>query len=229
MAVATVINERKNACPDQPAKTRVVIIDDHPIVVRGISELLEGATAFTVAGSALNVREAVAIVAELQPDMAILDLRLGQDLAPDVMSLLKEAAPNIKIVILTAYDDGALLQGCLARGAGAVLLKDASGLDLIAALDEVLNGGQVVDKRLTSRGHRQIEQDLYEQGGFERLSDREHDILRLLARGLNTREMATELTLMPNTVRSYTQAVLGKLQSKNRVMALATARRLRLV
>jgi len=219
----------QRAKPESGDARRVVIIDDHPIVVRGVSAILAQSEEFTVVAAALNLREALDAVAAFQPDLAILDLRLGDVLAPDVMPRLLELAPHMKLVILTAYDDGALLESCLARGASAVLLKDASGLDLITALERVLEGGRVVDPRLTSRTYRQCEINLYEQGGFERLSAREHEILRLLARGLNTREMAAELSLMPNTIRSYTQAVLGKLQSKNRVMALANARRLRLI
>jgi DNA-binding NarL/FixJ family response regulator len=215
--------------PGRETAKRIVIIDDHPIVVRGVADILAQSDEFVVVATALNLQEAIEAVRNSQPDLAILDLRLGQELAPDVIPRLLEVAPDLKLAILTAYDDGALLASCLAQGASAVILKDASGLDLVSTLRRVFAGERVVDPRLASPAHRRSENGRYGEGGFERLSAREHEILRLLARGLNTREMASELSLMPNTVRSYTQAVLGKLQSKNRIMALATARRLRLI
>jgi two-component system nitrate/nitrite response regulator NarL len=93
----------------------------------------------------------------------------------------------------------------------------------------VLNGARVIDPRFNAQARQDARQEAYVEGGYQRLSDRELEVLRLLSRGLSTRAMAGELGLMPNTIRSYTQSILEKLQANNRVMALATARRLRLI
>lgn len=207
---------------------RIVVIDDHPIVLQGIRALLAETPTLEVVATAVSVDEAIAAVVREQPDLAVLDLRLGDALAPDVMERLLAACPSIKIAVLTAFGDAALLEACRVKGASALLLKETSGLDLVRALREVLAGGTVIDPRLDLNGSRQ-RAPMFVEGGYEKLSEREYDVLLLLARGMNTREIAAELALMPNTVRSYVQTVLGKLQSKNRVMALATARRLKLI
>ena len=207
----------------------VLIADDHPIVLRGVREILASAGDFDVVATAVTGQEVLDACAAHPADIALLELRLGETLAPDLIEDIVARRPGILVVILTAFADAALLESCLARGARGVLLKDASGLDLVAALRSVAEGEIVVDPRLRTMRASRDDRDLYDEGGFDRLSEREHEVLRLLAQGMNTREMAAELGLMTNTVRSYVQNVLEKLQSKNRVMALATARKLRLI
>lgn len=207
----------------------VAIADDHPIVLHGVRGILDEAPDFTVVGTAVSRAEAVKLCAERTVDILLLDLRLGDTLAPDFMETLADLYPDMKVVILTAFVDAALLEACLARGARGVVLKDASGLDLVGSLRSVAAGEVVVDGRLRASRSRRDEQERYLEGGFDKLSEREHEVLRLLSRGMNTREMAGELGLMTNTVRSYVQNILEKLQSRNRVMALATARKLRLI
>ncbi|MEJ1160566.1 response regulator transcription factor [Prosthecomicrobium sp. N25] len=208
---------------------RVVVVDDHPIVLRGVADMIGDAPEFEVVGTAQDARQALQKAETTRPDLILLDLRLKDDLATDLIGLLKEQAPGARIVILTAYDDGEAIRECLKRGASGVLLKDASTLDLVRALRSILGGARVVDPRLTGRERRDARDEDYIEGGYQRLSERELEVLRLLARGLSTREMAAELALKPNTIRSYTQSILEKLQANNRVMALANARRLRLI
>ena len=205
---------------------RVLLIDDHPIVLHGVQHLLAGSSEFEVVGECTTAEDGVAAARREQPDLVILDLRIADVLAPDVCTRLRSAAPAARIVILTAFDDDALLQACLQRGAAGVLLKDALGLDLVDALRRVLGGETVLDKRLHRPSH-----SLQESGDhvFEPLTQREYDVLRLMARGLIGKEIAGELSLAPNTVRSYAQSVLSKLHASNRVQALATAKRLRLL
>jgi DNA-binding NarL/FixJ family response regulator len=204
----------------------VLLIDDHPIVLHGVQHLLAGSPEFEVVAECTTAEDGVAAARREQPDLVILDLRIADVLAPDVCTRLRSAAPAARIVILTAFDDDALLQACLQRGAAGVLLKDALGLDLVDALRRVLGGETVLDKRLNRASH-----SLHESGDhvFEPLTQREYDVLRLMARGLIGKEIAGELSLAPNTVRSYAQSVLSKLHASNRVQALATAKRLRLL
>jgi DNA-binding NarL/FixJ family response regulator len=204
-------------------RSRTLLIDDHPIVLHGVRHLLADSPEFEVVGESTSAEEGVRAARREQPDLVVLDLRIAEVLAPDVCTRLRLAAPAARIVILTAFDDGPLLQACLRAGARGVLLKDAHGLDLLAALRRVQVGETVIDKRLAEPRR------LADEGAIEPLTAREYEVLRLMAQGLIAREIASELSLAPNTVRSYSQSVLSKLRANNRVQALATAKRLRLL
>lgn len=204
--------------------TSVLLIDDHPVVLQGVRHLLAEASDFEVIAECTSADEGLEVARGSQPDLVVLDLRIGDRLAPDVCFRLRRFVPGAKVVILTAFDDSALLQACLQAGAAGVLLKDTLGLELVRALRRVRDGEQVLDERL---GRPSMVQD----GGelYEPLTPREHEILGLMARGLVGKEIANELNLAPNTVRSYAQSVLSKLHARSRVQALATAKRLRLL
>jgi DNA-binding NarL/FixJ family response regulator len=204
---------------------RVLLIDDHPIVLQGVRHILSGSDEFQVVAESTSADEGVQAARREQPDLVVLDLRIAEVLAPEVCTRLRSAVPSARIVILTAFDDEALLRACLNAGATGVLLKDAQGLDLVATLTRVRAGETVIDTRLTAPR-------ALKDGGdevFEPLTPREHDVLRLMARGLVGKEIAGELSLAPNTVRSYAQSVLSKLHASNRIQALTTAKRLRLI
>jgi DNA-binding NarL/FixJ family response regulator len=190
--------------------------------------MLQSTQRFSIVGEATSAELAVDIAAREQPDLVVLDLRVGEALAPDICMKVREVAPGTRVVILTAFDDEWLLRACVAEGAVGVLLKDMHGLDLVGALERVVEGQMVVDQRL----HVTDTQRARGEGtsaAYEPLSVREHQILRLLTRGLTSKEMAEELGLTQNTVRGYTQSVLTKLHVTNRVQALTTAQRLRLI
>jgi two-component system, NarL family, nitrate/nitrite response regulator NarL len=207
--------------------SRVLLVDDHPVVLQGIGQMLRSSDRFQVIGEATSAEQALEIGAREQPDLVVLDLRVGDALAPDICIGLHAVAPNARIVILTAFDDEPLLRACVAAGAVGVLLKDMHGLDLIGALKRVSDGQLVVDERIhvTDAPSARAEGSV----NYEPLTPREHQILRLLTRGLTSKEMAEELGLTQNTVRGYTQSVLTKLHVTNRVQALTTAQRLRLI
>ena len=207
--------------------SRVVLIDDHPIVLHGVRHLLADASDFDVLAECTTADDGVAAARRGQPDLVLLDLRIADVLAPDVCTRLRSAAPGARVVILTAFDDEVLLQACLKGGAAGVLLKDAHGLDLLEALRRIRAGETVIDKRLNPRPRALHDTD--NDDVFEPLTQREYEVLRLMARGLIGKEIAGELSLAPNTVRSYAQSVLSKLHATNRVQALATAKRLRLL
>jgi DNA-binding NarL/FixJ family response regulator len=199
----------------------IVIADDHPIVLQGVSRVISEAPGFRLLGQAQTADECLSVVEDTQPDALVLDLRLGDTLACDICAAVKLRAPDTKVVIFTAFDgDLELLESCLSNGASSVLIKDAHQLDLVRALREVLKGNDVIDPRVARHA---------DAPEYERLSPREHEVIRLLALGMTSKEIADELFLSTNTVRSYSQSILSKLRARNRVQALATARRLRLI
>jgi len=211
-------------------RSRVLVVDDHPVVLQGVRHLLTGAGDFEVAAESTSADEGLAAARREQPDLILLDLRIADVLAPDVCTRLRLAAPRARVVILTAFDDEALLRACLQAGAAGILLKDAHGLDLVQALRRVQAGETVLDERIDARRLGRPQPLRTDEGAiYEPLTPREHTVLRLMVQGLTSKEIGEELSLAPNTVRSYTQSLLSKLHARNRIQALATAKRLRLL
>jgi len=202
----------------------VAVTDDHPIVVRGLLQLLEGSH-FHVQWHASTVAECLTSCRTQPPAILILDLRIGTELGSDVLTELPRIAPGMKTIILTGHDDGQLLRLCLDRGARAIVLKDARDLNLAEVLDRVLADEIVIDARL-----KELTQDRPSgANGAGLLTEREHEILRLVARGMTSREIGTSLFLSNNTIRSYVQNLLTKLNSHTRIEAVSEARRRRLI
>lgn len=207
----------------------VLVVDDHPVVLNGIAQILRSSPGFEVVATAGSGRKAIQLAERYQPEIVLLDLRLPDLPAPNICQQLRLRVPKAKIVILTAYDDRPVLLACQAAGATGIVLKDAREMDLLQVLRDVYSGKTVLDRRIMpgKRGSEVIWDE--EQGVYSALTPREYDVLCLLAEGKTTDDISRELQLTRNTVRSYTQAVLGKLQARSRVEALAVARRLKLI
>lgn len=205
----------------------VLLVDDHPIVLKGLRELLVGRDVHIV-GEVTTGQACLEAAGRSPPDVVVLDLRLPDRLAPDICRELRRLVPATKVVVLTGFDDEALLGACLTEGATGLLLKDVSDLDLLAILERILQGEVVLDPRLdfltASNGDaRTVPLDT------AGITQREYDVLRLVARGMTAAEIAAELHLAVNTVRSYVQSILEKTGTHTRIEALAEARRLRLI
>ncbi len=209
------------------AKATVALVDDHPIVIRGLRELLVGSR-FSVVWQAQSRDECLALGKQVDPDVIILDLRIGDDLAPDVYRALRANGSNARCVILTGHEDIALLRACLELGASGILLKDTLELEIVQALTRVMSGAVVLDPRLKTLAGPEAGR---RRSGTEEadLTARERDVLCLVERGMTSRQISASLDLSLNTVRSYVQSVLMKLDAHTRVEAIATARRLRLM
>jgi DNA-binding NarL/FixJ family response regulator len=202
---------------------RVAVIDDHPVVIAGIEQLLRGSRCRVVA-KATNRRDAISAIQATHPDVIVLDLRVGQDLAPDICGEFARERIDIPVLILTGHEDRLLLEACIDAGATGVLLKDISEPSvLVQALERVREGERVLDCRLEAQPMKRVKTP------FLDFTAREYEMLRLLARGMTSREIAAELFLSVNTVRSYVQSLLAKLDARNRIEAVAIARENRLI
>jgi DNA-binding NarL/FixJ family response regulator len=207
---------------------RILVVDDHPVVVVGVRNLLAAHPDLQVVGEAAEPVAAVRLAEELKPDAVVLDLRMGGRFAPETAAAVKAVAPTCKVLVHTSSEENAPVRAALRAGADGAVFKD--GQDLVTALRAVLDGGDVyLDERLRS-----------ERGGGARggdagqsmvgpLSPREYDVLCALALGQSTREIAQELHLAESTVRSYTKALLTKLGVRSRIEARAVARRSQLI
>ena len=201
------------------AQRTVVVVDDHPIVISGMKLLLSGSRFFRLAGEGRTGAEAILRCEQLRPDVLLLDLRLPDLPAATICQRVKERNPDTAIVILTAHPEETALRGCIKAGASGCLFKDISEQNLLAALMQVAHGRTVVDPRVAGAMVRRSDRV---RGAA--LTDREHEVLEMLARGLTTQEIAEGLQVSANTVKSHTRALFTKFEAHNRVQALAIAR-----
>ncbi|WP_174720380.1 response regulator transcription factor [Amycolatopsis sp. BJA-103] len=201
-----------------PSPVTVLVVDDHPVVRDGVSLLLRYDPAMTVVGSAETGRAAIQRAGELKPVLILLDLRLPDMLAPEVIAELRRVHPAGRIVVFTAHGDHQGVRAALDSGAHGCLLKDVAGTDLVAALRQVLKGDRVVDPRIfPDDGQRS---DALARSGLTR---REYEVLRLAAQGQTNPEIAESTGLARNTVKTYLQSALHKLGARNRVEAIGKA------
>lgn len=200
--------------PARPTTVRVMVVDDHPVVRDGVALLLRTDPGFTVVGGASTGRAAVEAVADVAPDVVLLDLRLPDGPIPPVVAGLLERRPGLRVVVFTAHGERHAVRAALDAGAHGCLLKDAGTTDLVAALRAVLRGERVVDPRADPGAA---------ATGTPELTRREFEVLRLAAQGNTNPEIATATGLARNTVKTYLQTTLQKLGARNRVEAIAIA------
>jgi DNA-binding NarL/FixJ family response regulator len=208
----------------------VLIADDHPLVAHGIERVLAATTdEFEVVAACHSGQETLEVAARRRPDLILLDVRLGDMNGSDVCRHLGTDAPRSKVVMLTAFDDTENLRRCLEAGAAGVLLKGTLDLDLVQALRDVRDGQMVIDAGI-ARALEAASGILTPNGTtVPQLRPREVDVLRLMAAGMTTRDIASDLDLTVNTVRTYTQALLEKLGAHTRVQAIVFAQQLQLI
>ncbi len=195
-----------------------MVVDDHPVVRDGVALLLRGEPSLVVVGSAESGRTALERAPELAPDLVLLDLRLPDMLAPEIVVGLREVVPEARIVVFTAHGDHHGVQAALDAGAHGALLKDVAATDLVDALRRVLHGERVTDPRM-------VPGDVNRGAALARsgLTRREYEVLRLAAQGRTNPEIAETTGLARNTVKTYLQAALHKLGARNRVEAIGKA------
>ncbi|MDN5857428.1 MAG: response regulator transcription factor [Pseudonocardia sp.] len=197
---------------------RIMVVDDHPVVRDGVALLLRSEPALVVVGSAESGRAAIEGAPGLAPDLVLLDLRLPDMLAPEVVTQLRVVVPAAKVVVFTAHGDHAGVEAALDAGAHGALLKDAAATDLVAALRRVLRGERVTDQRIGPKAS--ADPSALARSGLTR---REYEVLRLAAQGCTNPEIADLTGLARNTVKTYLQGALHKLGARNRVEAIGKA------
>jgi len=203
---------------------KVLIVDDHNVVRKGIRALLETEPGITVVGEAGDGEDAVHKALALKPDVVLMDLVMPKLDGVRATRELKEKLPGVKILVLTSFAEDKRIVEAIEAGALGYLLKDSSPEDLLRAIREVHRGESSlhpkVAQRLISRlrgGERERE--------WKELSERELAVLRLIARGLSNREIAKELGISEPTVRTHVSNILRKLHLKSRTQAALYALR----
>ena len=198
---------------------RLVLIEDHQALREGL-ELLLGREGIEVLGTAGSAQEGQELVEQLDPDVALIDIRLGEDSGIDLTAKLVDADPERRIMLYTGSSEIDLLISGLDSGARGYALKDGAPSELTTALTTVAEGGTYVDPRLhpalLSRRATQTQKSL---------SKREREIMDLLAQGLTGEQVAERLFLSPETIKTHIRNAMNKLEANTRVHAIAIALR----
>lgn len=194
-------------------RIRLMIVDDHKVVRAGLRQLLEEAGDIEIVGEAGSAAEALACAAGAKPDVALLDLRLGDAQGAEVCRELKRRFPELRALALTSYLDDETVLNAVAAGVDGYLLKEIDGPDLAVAIRRVAAGGACLDPRVARKLIEQVKPALNPLG---KLTLQERKLVGLIAEGKTNKEIGVELGLGEKTVRNYLTAVMQKLNVKRR-------------
>ena len=204
---------------------RVLLVDDHEVVRRGIRQLLDDVEGLSVVGEAGTAADALERVSTTKPDVAVLDVRLPDGSGIGVCREIRSRHPEVRCLMLTSYADDEALFSAIMAGASGYVLKQIHGNDLVEAVERVGRGESLLDPAVTSRVLERLRQ-LGPDDELSQLSDQERRILDLIAAGRTNREIGQELFLAEKTVKNYVSNLLAKLGMSRRTEAAVYAARL---
>lgn len=198
---------------DERGPIRVMLVDDHEVVRRGIVTAIDSSAALTVVGEASSVVEATRRLPAIRPDVLVVDLQLPDGTGIDVMRAARELNPEQDMLVLTSFDDDAALRESRAAGAAGLILKSARSKDIVSAIETVHGGGTV-----------------WANGGGEdepELSESDRRIVELIGDGHSNREIAEQIGIAEKTVKNRVTVILQTLgmQRRTQVAAMVAARR----
>ena len=211
---------------------KVIIVDDQRLMRDGLRLLLELEDGIDVIGEASDGEEGVKLYADLRPDIVLMDIRMPKMTGIEATKKILKADPKARIIILTTFDDDNLIMEGLQAGALGYMLKDLSGEELAAAIQTVMAGGSQLDARVTRKllgqitssqavNAKKIDSDL--------LTEREVEILALVAEGFSNPEISRKLFLAEGTVKNYVSGIIQKLDVRDRVQAAVQAREMGII
>lgn len=194
---------------------RLLIVDDHEILRMGLRMALERVEDFEVVGEAGTKSEAITQANVLQPDVIVMDVRLPDGSGIEACREILSDYPQTKVIILTSYADEEAVVASLLAGSSGFIMKEMGSSALCQAIKTVAAGGQIMDASLTSRISEKMKL-MKAKAPREPLTEREMQILELIAQGMNNRDIASTLYLGHSTVRNYVSSILHKLGFSNR-------------
>jgi DNA-binding NarL/FixJ family response regulator len=197
---------------------KVIVVDDHPVVRHGIVAMLHYEEDIEVVGDAADGAEALRLIGELRPDVVLLDLRMPQMSGVEVMQQARARGLAARFLVLTTYDTDEYIAPALTAGAQGYLLKDTPPEELARAVRMIMQGRAALEPAVAARMLARMA-----DSPADELSARELEVLRLLARGDSNKEIAAQLTLSENTIKTHLSRIFDKLGARSRTEAVTIA------
>ena len=211
---------------EEDPRTRIFLLDDHEIVRHGLRDLFESEDDLVVVGESGSAKEAERIIPALRPHVAVLDARLPDGSGIDVCRAIRSRDPSIHGIILTSYDDDEALFAAIMAGASGYVLKQIRSTDLVDAVRRVAAGQSLLDPAVTTRVLDRLRHADDAPSELAQLTEREREILELIAEGLTNRQIGERLYLAEKTVKNYVSSLLAKLGLERRTQAAVLAAKL---
>ena len=205
-------------------KTRVLIIDDHPLFRRGVSQLLELNQGFELVGEAASGQEGIDLAKQLDPDLILLDLNMKGMSGLETLSTMRDLEIDARIILITVSNAPEDLVAAIRAGSDGYILKDNDPDDILRLIDAAMHGQTAISPELTSLLATALrEERVLEQRNHASLTERENAILKCLAAGKSNKLIARELDIMESTVKVHIRNLLKKLKFRSRVEAAVWA------
>ena len=211
--------------PAVPESIRVAIVDDHPVFRLGMAGLLGSLAGVSVAGEAGDAAAAHELIANTLPDVVLMDLHLGDDSGIEATREIVKRHPDIAVLVITMQEDDESIVAAIRAGARGYLLKGASPEEVERAIRAVANGEVILGSRVAARAMAAVTAGrTATRLPFPELTDREREVLDLVARGFDNTTISRRLVLSPKTVRNHVTNVLSKIGAADRSAAIVAAR-----
>jgi DNA-binding NarL/FixJ family response regulator len=201
--------------PQSASRIRVLIVDDHPVLREGLVTILESQPDFEIAGEAATGKQGIAMFEELAPDITLVDLGLPDIHGVEVIQALRRACPEARIIVLTTYQGDVQAFRALRAGAAGYLLKATLRRDLLDAIRSVHAGQRLVQPEVVT--------ELGQHAADQSLTDREIEVLKLIANGCSNKIVADRLGIAEDTVKGHVRSILSKLKANDRTHAVTIA------
>jgi DNA-binding NarL/FixJ family response regulator len=201
------------------SQIRVLLADDHAVVRAGICQFMEQADDITVIAEAGHGQEAMDLITQIQPDVAVLDIQMPKASGIEVTRWVREHHREVGVLILTAYDDDPYVLAVIQAGANGYILKTASPEEIIQAVKDVHEGKSALDSEIVQKMVAQVSSGIQEQP-VDKLTDRELEVLALVAKGYTNKAIGIQLGISDRTVQGHLAHIFSKLQSARRSAAV---------
>ena len=201
--------------------TRILIVDDHTLVRDGLTTILSRQPDFEIVGEASDGLEAVEVARSLHPDVILMDLRMPNMSGVEAMRIIGDESPDIKIIVLTTFDTDEYIFDAVQAGAKGYLLKDTSREELFAAVRAVCRGESQIEPGVAARLITRLQE--LSRPDPDSLSDREIEVLELVARGSPNKQIAEELLISESTVKTHIANIFSKVNVRHRTQAVTQA------